>query len=88
MFGILSSHLSAFFTFIALEVENIVLTACVLLNYMLEKSLKRTDVSDAEDSHTHDPIPGEWCNDPELKQASLPSGTNASRHAIAHREYC
>ena len=89
-FGILSNRFRVFFTSIALEphkMENIVLTACVLHNYMREESVKRTDVSDADDSHAHDIIPGEWRNDPQLKQAALPSGTNTRLRAIAHMEY-
>ena len=65
--------------------ETIVLTACIVHNYMGEESLKRTDVSDAEDSH--ELIPGEWHTDSKLKQASLTSGTDPRLPAIVRREH-
>ena len=86
-FGILSNHFRVFSTSVTFEihkVETIVLTACIVHNYMGEESLKHTDVSDAEDAR--ELIPGEWRTDSKPKQASLTSGTDPRLPAIVRRE--
>ena len=90
-FGILANRYRLFLGKILLQpdiAEKAVLVCCALHN-MLAKEVNSSaeQMTDSRDSSTHQPLPGEWKDDPILNQAAPPTGTNVTKRGKDQREY-
>ena len=90
-FGILANRYRLFLGKILLQpdiAEKAVLACCALHN-MLAKEVNSSaeQMTDSRDPSTHQPLPGEWKDDPILNQAAPPTGTNVTKRGKDQREY-
>jgi len=91
-FGILANRFRVFLTTIALapeKVEQIVLAACALHNYLIDKAKNEympPGLVDSENNETHQTLDGSWRQNGLLHSAGLPHNPNSPLSAKCKRD--